>query len=62
MVQIGKVYHDVDNLNRQVMVEAVSNGCVYSVFTDDHPSGDGIVLLGVRPDPMPVERFVDQYA
>lgn len=59
--EIGRVYHDVDNINRQVMVEAVSHGCVYTVFADEHPSGEGFVLLGVRPDPMPVEKFTDQW-
>ena len=61
MIEIGRVYHDVDNINRQVMVEAVTGGCVHSVFADEHPSGEGIVLLGARPDPMPVDRFVDQW-
>lgn len=61
MVEVGKVYRDVDNINRQVMVEAVSHGCVYPMFVDDHPSGEGIVLLGVRLDPMSVDRFVDQW-
>lgn len=62
MIEIGRVYHDVDNPNRSVVVEAVSRGNVYTVFADEHPSGTGIVVLGVRPDPMPVERFTDQWA
>lgn len=62
MIEIGRPYHDVDNINHMVVVTDVSQGYVHSVFAEEHPAGKGIVLLGVQPDPVPVDRFMEQWA